>query len=62
MSKHFHRVKGGTDPRTGEELNCTGCHRPHASDEVKLLSHEPKRELCLQCHDPTMAPKPKKKS
>jgi predicted CXXCH cytochrome family protein len=54
MSKHFHKVKGVTDPRTGEELNCTGCHRPHASDQDHLLTFDPKRELCVQCHDPNL--------
>ncbi len=54
MGKHFHPVSRGTDPRTGEPLTCVGCHRPHASDEERLLTHEPKRALCLQCHDPSM--------
>ncbi|MEK7331027.1 MAG: cytochrome c3 family protein, partial [Candidatus Eisenbacteria bacterium] len=61
MSKHFHPVAGRPDPRTGGPLVCTSCHRPHASEEDALLTHEPKRELCLQCHDPTMAPKAKKR-
>jgi predicted CXXCH cytochrome family protein len=54
MSKHFHPTTGGKDPRTGEPLSCVGCHRPHSSDEVHLLTHEPKRALCLQCHDPSV--------
>jgi predicted CXXCH cytochrome family protein len=60
LSKHYHKVQGVTDPRSGEELNCTGCHRPHAADEASLLAYDPKRELCIQCHDPNMAPPPKK--
>ena len=56
MSKHFHPLSGRWDPRTGEPLTCIGCRRPHASDQETLLTHEPKRELCLQCHDPNMAP------
>jgi predicted CXXCH cytochrome family protein len=54
MSKHFHKVEGVTDPRTNEPLTCVGCHLPHSSDEVALLTHEPTRELCIQCHDPSM--------
>jgi predicted CXXCH cytochrome family protein len=61
MSKHFHKVAGVKDPRTGEELACTGCHRPHASDNDHLLTADPKRELCIQCHDPNMEIVPKKK-
>ena len=62
MSKHFHPTARGTDPRSGGPLVCTSCHRPHASEENALLTHEPKRELCIECHDPTMAPRAKKKS
>jgi predicted CXXCH cytochrome family protein len=60
MSRHFHKTSGVTDPRTDRPLTCVGCHLPHSSDEKALLSHEGTRELCLQCHDPTMAPRPKK--
>jgi predicted CXXCH cytochrome family protein len=42
-------------------MRCTSCHSPHSSDIEGLLSHDPKRELCVQCHDPSMAPPPKKK-
>jgi predicted CXXCH cytochrome family protein len=55
MSKHLHTTSGrGKDPRTGKPLQCTGCHRPHASEQEHLLTHEPTRELCVQCHDPSM--------
>ncbi|HEU4764969.1 MAG TPA: cytochrome c3 family protein, partial [Candidatus Eisenbacteria bacterium] len=54
MSKHFHPTTGGKDPRTGDPLSCIGCHNPHSSAEDHLLTHEPKRALCIQCHDPSM--------
>ena len=54
MSKHFHPVSGKKDPRTGDPLTCVGCHTPHSGEFEHLLTHEPKRELCLQCHDTTM--------
>ena len=47
-------IAGGRDPRTGRPLSCTGCHLPHTADQPSLLSHEPRRELCVQCHDPSM--------
>jgi len=56
MSKHFHKVQGVTDPRTNEPLTCLGCHNPHSSDLPSLLVYEPTRELCIQCHDPSMGP------
>ncbi|HEU4725018.1 MAG TPA: cytochrome c3 family protein, partial [Candidatus Eisenbacteria bacterium] len=54
LTKHAHRTSGGKDPRTGQPLTCVGCHSPHTSDLPSLLPYEAKRELCLQCHDPTM--------
>lgn len=53
-SKHFHRLEGITDPRTNQPVTCVGCHLPHSSDEKALLAYEPTRELCIQCHDPSM--------
>jgi predicted CXXCH cytochrome family protein len=38
------------DPRTGQPLQCTSCHNPHSSNEEHLLTHEPTRQLCVQCH------------
>jgi len=58
-SKHFHKLEGLKDPRTGEAMTCVGCHLPHSSDEKALMAYEPTRELCIQCHDPTMG-KPKR--
>lgn len=29
---------------------CSNCHRPHASDEPRLLK-DPARDLCLSCHE-----------
>jgi predicted CXXCH cytochrome family protein len=54
LSQHVHRTSGGRDPRTGSPLTCVGCHLPHASELPALLPYEPKRELCIQCHDPSM--------
>jgi predicted CXXCH cytochrome family protein len=34
---------------------------PHSGEIEGLLTAEPKRELCIQCHDPFAAPKPKPK-
>jgi predicted CXXCH cytochrome family protein len=55
-SKHFHKITGIKDPRTDEPMNCISCHLPHSSDQEGLLAYDPKRELCIQCHDPSMAP------
>jgi predicted CXXCH cytochrome family protein len=62
LSKHYHPWSGKTDPRTGGPLVCSSCHRPHGGDIEGLLQYEPKRELCIQCHDPNMAPPPRKRS
>jgi predicted CXXCH cytochrome family protein len=56
-SQHLHKVSGVKDPRTDEPLTCVSCHLPHSSDQDHLLTHEPTRELCIQCHDPSMRPK-----
>jgi predicted CXXCH cytochrome family protein len=55
-SQHFHKISGIKDPRTDEPITCVSCHLPHSSDQVGLLAYDPKRELCIQCHDPSMAP------
>jgi predicted CXXCH cytochrome family protein len=61
MRKHFHKVEGIIDPRTNQPITCISCHLPHSSDEDHLLAYEPSRELCVQCHDPSMiGPAPKK--
>jgi predicted CXXCH cytochrome family protein len=61
LANHFHPTSSAKpDPRTGQPMTCTSCHRPHAAPFKGLLTHEPERELCIQCHDPTMAPPPKK--
>jgi predicted CXXCH cytochrome family protein len=57
LSKHYHPVKDKVDPRTGLELTCVGCHRPHSSDFEHLLQADPEVDLCIQCHDPSMGPK-----
>jgi predicted CXXCH cytochrome family protein len=31
-------------------LDCYSCHRPHASENEALAHFEPKRDLCVQCH------------
>jgi predicted CXXCH cytochrome family protein len=55
-SKHFHKIDGIKDPRTDEPMTCVSCHLPHSSDEKALMAYEPTRELCIQCHDPSMGP------
>jgi predicted CXXCH cytochrome family protein len=48
---HAHPYQGPKkDPRTGEDLVCTSCHSPHSSEEEALLTHEKRRQLCVQCH------------
>jgi predicted CXXCH cytochrome family protein len=57
LSQHYHPTTSEKpDPRTGRPLTCTSCHLPHASEIEGLLIAEPKRELCIQCHDPSMVP------
>jgi predicted CXXCH cytochrome family protein len=56
-SQHLHATTSAkVERRTGTPLTCTGCHLPHSSDEKSLLVREPTRELCVQCHDPAIAP------
>ena len=38
------------DPRTRGPLTCVGCHEPHSSDFERMLTHDQKRDLCVQCH------------
>lgn len=33
------------------EAGCVGCHSPHSSAKASLLKADPKKELCLGCHD-----------
>jgi predicted CXXCH cytochrome family protein len=62
LTKHFHPTQSAKpDPRTGKPVRCTSCHKPHSSDLEGLLTHDPKRDLCIQCHDPSMASPPKKR-
>jgi predicted CXXCH cytochrome family protein len=57
LSKHFHKTTSTKpDPQTGKPLTCTGCHSPHASDFPSLLRGDPKRDLCIRCHDTAMFP------
>jgi predicted CXXCH cytochrome family protein len=61
LAKHYHPTASAKpDPRTGLPMDCVSCHKPHASEHEGLLAAEPKRELCIQCHDPSMAPEGKK--
>jgi predicted CXXCH cytochrome family protein len=58
LRNHYHPTQSTRpDPRTGQAMRCSSCHQPHSSDLPGLLTHDPKRELCVQCHDPSMAPK-----
>jgi predicted CXXCH cytochrome family protein len=56
MSKHFHPTTSKKNDSTGRPLTCTSCHSPHAAPFEGLLLHDAKRDLCVQCHDPSMAP------
>ena len=57
LASHYHPTSSTKpDPRTGQPLRCTSCHQPHASELPGLLTHDPKRDLCVQCHDPSMMP------
>jgi len=60
LTKHYHPSSGKTDPRTGGPMVCSSCHQPHGAEIEGLLRYEPKRELCIQCHDPSKPPPPKK--
>jgi predicted CXXCH cytochrome family protein len=56
LTQHLHSTSSETakDPRTGERFTCTGCHRPHAAEREALLTHDPTRPLCVQCHGDNM--------
>jgi predicted CXXCH cytochrome family protein len=38
------------DPRTKQPMTCLSCHAPHGSPNVALLTDNPQRALCVQCH------------
>jgi predicted CXXCH cytochrome family protein len=53
FGSYFHPTRGKPDPlRPGQELSCTSCHDPHASDAPKLwrLNVGSGFELCRKCH------------
>jgi predicted CXXCH cytochrome family protein len=57
LSKHFHKPESAKpDPRTERPMTCSSCHDPHSAELPKLMLYSPDRELCIQCHDPSMAP------
>ena len=56
MSKHFHKTSSTKLDPSGRPLVCTSCHNPHGGQFPGLLMHDAKRDLCVQCHDPSMAP------
>ncbi len=39
-----------------EMLECTNCHNPHTSPDIKLLK-KPVSEVCFECHEPMVAKK-----
>jgi len=41
---------GVVDPRSGVDMSCQSCHRPHGTMFPSLLTHSPQRSLCVQCH------------
>lgn len=38
------------DPRTGKAMGCLTCHSLHAAKAEFMLTHDRKRQLCVQCH------------
>jgi predicted CXXCH cytochrome family protein len=40
----------GVDPRTNKTMTCMSCHVAHGSQFASILTANPKRELCVQCH------------
>lgn len=38
------------DPRTGKPTTCITCHSMHAAQADFMLTHDRKRQLCIQCH------------
>jgi predicted CXXCH cytochrome family protein len=38
------------DPRDGSPLTCNSCHSMHSAGADFMLTHDRKRELCIQCH------------
>jgi predicted CXXCH cytochrome family protein len=50
--RHFHPMGDEViDPNTRAPLTCSGCHDPHRSDYENLLRAEPRRGLCVLCHE-----------
>jgi len=56
LSKHFHKSGSEKLDPSGRPLTCTSCHNPHGGAFEGLLMHDPKRDLCVQCHDPAAMP------
>ena len=42
--------KGIIDPKTGEEMTCVSCHRPHGTDYKYQIPFKNNMDLCLNCH------------
>ncbi len=38
------------DPRNGQPTTCISCHSMHASKSSFMLTHDRRRQLCIQCH------------
>lgn len=34
-----------------QDKGCLSCHTPHSSSHAKLLRHDPRLDLCLNCHE-----------
>jgi predicted CXXCH cytochrome family protein len=58
MSKHYHKTSSDRPDPSGRPLTCTSCHPPHAAKYEGLLIRDAQRDLCIQCHDPSMGPMP----
>lgn len=42
-----------TDPNTGQPVDCLSCHDPHGTAFTFQLRDDPRRPLCLRCHNTT---------
>lgn len=41
---------GIIDPRNGQPVTCISCHSLHTAKAEFMLTHDRKRQLCIQCH------------
>lgn len=47
-----HPIGEGTlDVRSGQQLTCLSCHSLHNANAGFMLTHDSRRQLCIQCHE-----------